>query len=234
MCSVRSRPIPTAPKSRAFWASAGESALVWTLRRACLSQKPRRWVRRSEPIAMARSGRSPAYTHPLVPLRVMMSPSLSTVSPATSSFFAAEISRASAPTMQHLPQPRATSAAWEVIPPRAVSTATAARMPATSSGLVSSRTRMTVSPRCAHSMAAAAVNTILPLAPPGPAGRPLAMGLVFFSAAGSTTGWRSSSSWRGRTRETAVRSSMRPSCTISTAMRTAAGPLRLPTRHCSM
>ena len=47
--------------------------------------------------------------------------------------------------MQHLPQPRATSAAWLVMPPLAVRIACAACMPWTSSGLVSARTRMTFS-----------------------------------------------------------------------------------------
>lgn len=41
------------------------------------------------------------------------------------------------PETQHFPQPRATTAAWEVMPPLAVSIPTAACMPPTSSGLVS-------------------------------------------------------------------------------------------------
>ena len=86
--------------------------------------------------------------------------------------------------MQHLPQPRATSAAWLVMPPRAVRMPAAARMPSTSSGLVSSRTRMTFLPALAHSTASAEVNTIWPHAPPGPAGRPLANGLAPLSAFG--------------------------------------------------
>ena len=44
-------------------------------------------------------------------------------------------------TIQHFPHPRATRAACDVIPPRAVSIPSAARIPSTSSGLVSSRTR---------------------------------------------------------------------------------------------
>ena len=57
--------------------------------------------------------------------------------------------QAPAPTMQHLPQPRATSAAWLVMPPRAVRMPSAARIPSTSSGLVSSRTRITFLPALA-------------------------------------------------------------------------------------
>ena len=41
------------------------------------------------------------------------------------------------PETQHFPQPRATTAAWEVMPPLAVRIPTAACMPPTSSGLVS-------------------------------------------------------------------------------------------------
>jgi len=59
----------------------------------------------------------PSYTRPLVPLRVIQSPSLR-VLPATFMYLPATlISRVEHPTMQHLPQPLATSAAWEVIPP---------------------------------------------------------------------------------------------------------------------
>ena len=49
-----------------------------------------------------------------------------------------------APTTHVLPMPRATTAAWLVMPPRAVSTACAATMPWKSSGDVSGRTRMTL------------------------------------------------------------------------------------------
>ncbi len=87
------------------------------------------------------------------------------------------ISMSAQPTMQHLPQPRATSAACEVMPPLLVRMAWALCMPSTSSGEVSSRTRMTFSPRAAHSTASLEVKTARPLAPPGPAGRPLAIGV---------------------------------------------------------
>ena len=110
---------------------------------------------------------------------------------------ARSIFRSPAPTMQHLPQPRATRAAWLVMPPRAVRMPSAARMPSTSSGLVSSRTRMTVSPFLAAATASAEVKTILPHAPPGPAGRPDRNASAFFSAAGSMIGCSSSSSWAG-------------------------------------
>jgi hypothetical protein len=46
--------------------------------------------------------------------------------------------------------PRATTAAWEVMPPRLVRMPSAAFMPRMSSGLVSMRTRMTGWPSAAH------------------------------------------------------------------------------------
>ena len=140
----------------------------------------------------------------------------------------------SAPTIQHLPQPRQTSAAWLVIPPRAVRIPVAARMPSTSSGFVSSRTRMAEMFFFASSTAFSEVNTILPTAPPGPAGRPLAMISAFFSAFASRIGWSSSSSWAGVTRITAVSLLMSFSSAISSAMFSAAVPVRLPTRHWSI
>ena len=91
--------------------------------------------------------------------------------------------------MQHLPQARATRAAWLVIPPLAVRTADAACIPCTSSGLVSSRTRITFSPFSLPWVTASSdVKTNFPLAPPGPAGKPFANNSAAPSAAGSTIG----------------------------------------------
>ncbi len=75
-----------------------------------------------------------------------------------------------APTTQGIPMPRPITAAWLVMPPRSVSTAWAACIPRMSSGVVSRRTRMHVSPRAALACASLAVNTILPVAAPGLAG----------------------------------------------------------------
>ncbi len=68
--------------------------------------------------------------------------------------------------------PRATTAAWLVMPPRVVTIPLAACMPWMSSGLVSIRTRMTASPFAARISASSALNTAAPLAAPGLAGRP--------------------------------------------------------------
>ena len=116
-------------------------------------------------------------------------------------FFAASTRSDVHAVMQHLPMPRATTAAWLVMPPRAVRMPDAAFMPWMSSGDVSVRTRSTVSPRCAHSSAAFAVNTILPIAAPGDAGRPFATGVG--RAFGSIVGCSTSSSFAGSMRSTA-------------------------------
>ena len=66
--------------------------------------------------------------------------------------------------------PRATTAAWLVMPPRVVRIPLAACMPWMSSGLVSMRTRITLSPFCARASASSAENTAIPDAAPGEAG----------------------------------------------------------------
>jgi hypothetical protein len=50
------------------------------------------------------------------------------------------------PETQHFPHPRATTAAWEVMPPLSVRIPAAACMPPTSSGLVSALTYIGVFP----------------------------------------------------------------------------------------
>src|SRR5207237_831384 len=82
---------------------------------------------------------------------------------------------ADTPDTQHLPMPRATTAAWLVMPPVAVRIPCAAAMPWMSSGTVSLRTSTTFSPRAAHFSASSAVNTALPTAAPGEAARPRAI-----------------------------------------------------------
>ena len=80
---------------------------------------------------------------------------------------------APAPATQGRPMPRATTAAWLVMPPRVVRMPRAACMPWMSSGLVSMRTRMTASPLAARRFSASsALKTTMPEAAPGLAGRP--------------------------------------------------------------
>jgi hypothetical protein len=98
------------------------------------------------------------------------SPSVSTSGslPVTvTCFLAKSMARASAPQTHGAPMPRAMTAACEVLPPRLVRMPSEAIMPTRSSGLVSVRTRMTRSPRAAHSAASLELSTIRPTAAPG-------------------------------------------------------------------
>jgi hypothetical protein len=115
-----------------------------------------------------------------------------------------------------LPICRATSAAWLVIPPKAVRNPSDAFIPRMSSGLVSWRARITVSPRAFQS----------PLA----RSRPVRMADSF--AASSKMGRRTWFSDSGSTRRMASSREMSFSSTMATAMRTAARPVRLPVRVC--
>ncbi len=94
-----------------------------------------------------------------------------------------------APATQGVPMPRATTAAWLVIPPVLVRMPSETCMPPMSAGSVSRRTRMIFSPLPTRSSASSAVKAILPTAAPGDAGRPLA--ITFFSALGLNVGCRS-------------------------------------------
>ena len=140
------------------------------------------------------------------------------------------IINSSHPTTAGLPIARATTAAWEVIPPLAVRIPWAAFIPWISSGVVSGRTRRTFSPCSASSTASSGSKTTLPTAAPGLAARPLA--ITFFSALGSICGCRSVSIFSGVTRITASSFEIKPSSTISTAMRTAAAAVLLPFLVC--
>ena len=82
--------------------------------------------------------------------------------------------------------PRATTAACEVMPPRVVTTPSAACMPWMSSGEVSTLTKIDFFPAWRKDCASSALNTISPLAAPGEAGRPVARGAGF--ALGSRVG----------------------------------------------
>ncbi len=69
--------------------------------------------------------------------------------------------------------PRATTAAWQVMPPRAVRIPWAACMPWMSSGLVSTRTRITLRPILAASSASSAVEDHLAAGGAGRGRQPL-------------------------------------------------------------
>ena len=94
-----------------------------------------------------------------------------------------------APATHGLPIPRATTAACDVMPPRVVKMPSAACMPPMSSGEVSTRTRMVLRPALLAASASAAEKTIAPVAAPGDAGKPVAIGADF--AFGSSIGCKS-------------------------------------------
>ena len=112
-------------------------------------------------------------TLPVVPSIVIQSPSLSTLPSIVAVRLRRSITIASKPATHGRPMPRATTAACDVAPPRAVRMPFAAIMPCTSSGAVSMRTRITSSPALPRSAALSASKTIWPVAAPGDALRPL-------------------------------------------------------------
>ena len=94
------------------------------------------------------------------------------------------------PATQQAPIPRATTAACDVRPPRTVNIPCAAAIPSISSGVVSRRTKTTLSPfpPFPSSFASSAVNTTLPAPAPGAAFKPVPITLACFRADGSNTG----------------------------------------------
>ena len=132
--------------------------------------------------------------------------------------------------------PRATTAAWLVLPPRLVRIPWAAIMPARSSGVVSRRTSTTSSPRPAHSTAVSLSKTTRPTAAPGLAPMPLpSSGWSFvLSSLAPNAGNISRASPAPLTRSSASSSLISPSSTSWVAIRNAAPAVRLPTRVCSI
>ena len=179
------------------------------------------------------TGTSPRYTTPDVPSMEITSPSLTVIPPGAVNFRPARsTSSSSAPHTQVLPMPRATTAAWLVLPPRLVRMPWEAIMPCRSSGLVSRRTRMTSSPAAACCTAVAESNTALPTAAPGEA--LTALVIFFTSPLVSKRGNISCASWSPVTRSSASSMPIMPWSTSWIAIRNAAAAVRLPTRVCSI
>ncbi len=162
-------------------------------------------------------GAAPSSTCPAVPSRVTMSPAFRIMPPADIVPVRSSTRISPAPVTQGLPRPRATTAAWLVRPPRAVRMPVAACIPWISSGLVSTRTRMTFFPSPASRSASFGEKVISPQAAPGDAGRPLAMTQRW--NAGSIIGWRSSSRRSGGTCRSASFLVSDPASTLPTRMR---------------
>ncbi len=159
MCSVRHRPMPSAPNSR------GLARVLAAGRRWCApcsvrnsSAQPR--MMPNGPLGSGViTGTSPTTISPVVPLIEMTSPSLhGDAADRERARRRGRSSAASAPQIAGLPMPRATTAAWLTRPPRDVRMPSAAIMPCRSSGEVSGRTRITRSPASWRASASSAVK----------------------------------------------------------------------------
>ncbi len=182
--------------------------------------------------------RPPRNTSPVVPSMEMTSPSAISRPFTVIRRAPRSMSSSATPTTAGLPNWRATRAAWLVRPPRLVRIPLAASMPWTSSGLVSGRTMITSLPSSlAQRSARSASKATTPTAAPGDTLRPVASRPPesWACSLDSTEnwGWRKKSTCSGCTRSSASRWEMSPSSAMSTAMRTAAWAVRLPSRVCS-
>ena len=153
------------------------------------------------------------------------------------------MSNSPAPTMHTLPICRLTRAACDDTPPTAVRMPSAAFMPRRSSGVVSLRTRISAAfgLACFSASAFCGVNTILPVAAPGPAGMPLVSSLpallAAFLASASNSGCNSWLRSPAGMNFDEIASSLRDQTFLRpcrTATRTAAKPVRLALRVWSM
>ena len=223
--------MPSAPNSRAVRASTGVSALVLTSRRRTSSAQPMTLAKSPDSSGCTIST-SPAMISPVDPSMVRMSPLETVRLPTVRRCPASSMWSAPAPDTQGRPMPRATTAAWLVIPPRLVRMPCAACIPWMSSGLVSVRARMTLSPSAAKRSASSDVNTTAPDAAPGEAGRPLAS--TSRSASAASVGCNSWSSDAESIRASTSRGAIRPSSAMSTAILRAARAVRLPDRVCNI
>ena len=114
MCSVRQRPMPWAPKSRARRASAGVSALVRTSMVRYLSDHFITVAKSSESLGVC-VAISPTITSPVEPSIDSTSLWVNVLPPTLILRAFASIRISPAPATQQRPQPRATTAAWLVI-----------------------------------------------------------------------------------------------------------------------
>ena len=131
MCSVRHRPMPSAPRARAFadWSGVSAFARTWRRRRSSATAINRSKAiqifsaRASASPARAFSstdssrGSSPTKTLPVKPSIVIVSPSLTVVPFAVNERDPRSILIWSAPQTAGIPSPRATTAACEFVPP---------------------------------------------------------------------------------------------------------------------
>ena len=234
MCSVRHRPMPSAPNSRALRASSGVSALARTRRRAQLVGPLEDRVELRRSTSGSTSGTSSVVIAPVVPSMAIRSPACSVR--AVDAHLAGrdvDLERRWRRSPPGTPIPRATSAACEALPPSEVRIPLAAWKPATSSASVNGRTRITSRPSAAACDRVGGGEDDLALggarrgghaARPAPRTRP----------AGRRSGAAARRASRRRSSAAPAALSSSPSSTASTAKRTAACAGRLALRVCSM
>ena len=192
MCSVRQRPIPSAPNSRARAASSGVSALARTRSRRSSSDHSST-VSRCSSISASRSGTSAVVMTPAEPSIASRSPAWSTVSPTVTVFASRSISSVRAPQTHGLAHAagdqrrvRGLAALRGDDPARRVEAGDVL-------GLGERADQDHVAALGAGAaIASAEVKTISPLAAPGEAATPRAS--TSNSASGAKVGWRRASS----------------------------------------
>ena len=118
------------------------------------------------------------------------------------------------------------------MPPRTVRIPSAACIPSISSGEVSRRTRITLSPFSWAALASSAVKYTLPAAAPGDAGSACPITWPAFNASASKVGCNNWSKDLASIRSTASSGVILPSSTRSQAICSAAGAVLLPLRVC--
>ena len=224
ICSVRTRPMPSTPNPFARRTSRGVSAFPRTPIVRNSSAQLINFSKSSPKLGSTNSG-APHSTCPVAPSRVITAPSVSSVPSGSLRVFPfVSIETSSAPTIHGNPRVLATTAACELMPPRSVKMPAELCMPRISSGVVSWRTRIALSPRASAAIAALAVKNTLPV--PAPVLAPIPSAICRRFALGEIWGCSISLSWRGKIRLMPSFREINSHSTNLTIIATAPRPLR--------
>ena len=170
------------------------------------------------------NGRIPSNTSPVAPSTERLVPSENRLDPIVNVCPPGSMPISEQPTTAGRPSARATTAAWLVAPPRAVTMPVEAIMPCRSNGLVVSRSRITFSPSAAIVSARSGSSTAIPCACPTDAAIPLTSSLpparASATAAAAKRGRSTSRIWLGDTPLSASAGLATPSAMRSAAIRT--------------
>ncbi len=228
---------PVAPDARTGSTSAGSVTRPSTSQPETRRAVPSSDASASVAAAGVAVANVPANSSPVEPSSETASPSASTRSPTCSERAPSSMRSAPAPTTHVVPSARATTAAWLVEPPVAVTIPAAAIMPCRSAGLVTERASTTGVPPSAISLARSGSSTRVPDTWPGQAPMPAV------SSRPDDRAWATSSSsnpgrwtWRTCADVTARSAAASPtalSSRRSEAIRTAASGVRFALRTCS-